>query len=143
VVSGLTGVNFSLPMVRWVYKRMTIEGFMVGTLTEAKELMALARAGKIKPPPQGRADGRRSEMDRRGAGRENRATDCFEELRQRTRTVAMNYGDSDAVASSRGLTGKRTVTVVPRNAGHRLKVFRVFRIENDLQASCCNRATRS
>jgi hypothetical protein len=46
----------------------------------------------------------------------------------------MNYGDSDAVASSRGLTGKRTVTVVPRNAGHRLKVFRVFRIESDLQA---------
>jgi hypothetical protein len=34
--------NFSLPMVRWVYKRMTIEGFVVGTLTEAKELMALA-----------------------------------------------------------------------------------------------------
>ena len=42
----------------------------------------------------------------------------------------MNYGDSDAVASSRGLTGKRTVTVVPRNAGPRLKVLRVFRIEN-------------
>jgi propanol-preferring alcohol dehydrogenase len=49
VVSGLTGVNFSLPMVRSVYKRMTIDGFMVGTLPEAKELMALARAGKIKP----------------------------------------------------------------------------------------------
>jgi hypothetical protein len=55
----------------------------------------------------------------------------------------MNYGDSDAVASSRGLTGKRTVTVVPRSAGHRLKVLRIFRIENVLQASCCNRATRS
>jgi alcohol dehydrogenase, propanol-preferring len=38
-------------MVQWVYKRMTIEGFMVGTLAEAKELMALARAGKIKPTP--------------------------------------------------------------------------------------------
>jgi D-arabinose 1-dehydrogenase-like Zn-dependent alcohol dehydrogenase len=33
------------------YKRMTIEGFMVGTLAEGKELMALARAGKIKPTP--------------------------------------------------------------------------------------------
>lgn len=51
VVSGLMGGNFSLPMVQWVYKRMTIEGFMVGTLAEANELMALARAGKIKPTP--------------------------------------------------------------------------------------------
>jgi D-arabinose 1-dehydrogenase-like Zn-dependent alcohol dehydrogenase len=51
VVSGLMGGQFSLPMVQWVYKRMTIEGFMVGTLTEAQELMALARAGKIKPTP--------------------------------------------------------------------------------------------
>jgi alcohol dehydrogenase len=38
-------------MVQWIYKRMTIEGFMVGTLEEAKELMALARAGKLKPTP--------------------------------------------------------------------------------------------
>jgi alcohol dehydrogenase len=30
---------------------MTIEGFMTGTLAEAKEMMALARAGKIKPTP--------------------------------------------------------------------------------------------
>jgi alcohol dehydrogenase len=51
VVSGLMGGNFSLPMVQWIYKRMTIEGFMVGTLTEAHELMALARSGKIKPTP--------------------------------------------------------------------------------------------
>src|SRR3982075_4212555 len=51
VVSGLMGGNFSLPMVQWVYKRMTIEGFMVGTLAEAHELMALARSGKIKPTP--------------------------------------------------------------------------------------------
>src|ERR1700727_1292940 len=51
VVSGLMGGNFSLPMVQWVYKRMTIEGFMVGTLAEANELMSLARSGKIKPTP--------------------------------------------------------------------------------------------
>jgi alcohol dehydrogenase len=51
VVSGLMGGNFSLPMVQWIYKRMTIEGFMVGTLAEAHELMALARAGKVKPTP--------------------------------------------------------------------------------------------
>jgi D-arabinose 1-dehydrogenase-like Zn-dependent alcohol dehydrogenase len=51
VVSGLMGGNFSLPMVQWIYKRMTIEGFMVGTLAEAHELMALARSGKIKQTP--------------------------------------------------------------------------------------------
>lgn len=42
VVSGLMGGNFSVPMVQWIYKRMTIEGFMVGTLAEGHELMALA-----------------------------------------------------------------------------------------------------
>ncbi len=51
VVSGLMGGQFSLPTVQWIYKRMTIEGFMTGTLEEAKELMALAQAGKIKPTP--------------------------------------------------------------------------------------------
>lgn len=51
VVSGLMGGNFSLPMVQWIYKRMTIEGFITGTLSEAHELMALARAGKVKPTP--------------------------------------------------------------------------------------------
>jgi D-arabinose 1-dehydrogenase-like Zn-dependent alcohol dehydrogenase len=51
VVSGLMGGSFSLPIVQWVYKRMTIEGFMVGTLAEAHELMALARSGVIKPTP--------------------------------------------------------------------------------------------
>ena len=51
VVSGLMGGNFSLPMVQWVYKRMTIEGFMVGTLAEGHELMSLARTGKIRPTP--------------------------------------------------------------------------------------------
>lgn len=51
VVSGLIGGNFNLPMVQWIYKRMSIEGFMTCTLAEAKELMALARAGKIQPTP--------------------------------------------------------------------------------------------
>lgn len=51
VVSGLMGGNFSLPMVQWIYKRMTIEGFMTGTLAEGRELMDLARSGKVKPTP--------------------------------------------------------------------------------------------
>src|SRR5437588_3757174 len=41
-VSGLMVGNFSLPMVQWAYKRMTIEGFMVGTLADAQELVAPA-----------------------------------------------------------------------------------------------------
>ncbi len=51
VVSGLMGGQFLLPMVQWIYKRMTIEGFMTGTLEEAKELIALAKDGKVKPTP--------------------------------------------------------------------------------------------
>ncbi|ABD87861.1 alcohol dehydrogenase [Rhodopseudomonas palustris] len=51
VVSGLMGGSFTMPMVNWIYKRMTIEGFMTGTLTEAKELLELARAGNIAPTP--------------------------------------------------------------------------------------------
>lgn len=51
VVSGLIGGNFSIPTVQWIYKRMTVEGFMTGTLAEAQELMALARNGKVKPVP--------------------------------------------------------------------------------------------
>jgi len=51
VVSGLMGGTMTLPMVQWVFKRMTVEGFNTGTLAEAHELMALARTGKIKPTP--------------------------------------------------------------------------------------------
>ena len=51
VVSGLMGGNFNLPMVQWIYKRMTIEGFITGTLAEAHELMALARSGAVRPVP--------------------------------------------------------------------------------------------
>jgi len=51
VVSGLIGGGFNIPVVNWVYKRMSIEGFMTGTLDEARELIALAREGKITPPP--------------------------------------------------------------------------------------------
>lgn len=50
-VSGLMGGTFSVPQVQWIYKRMTIEGFMTGTLDEARELLALARAGKVDAPP--------------------------------------------------------------------------------------------
>ncbi|MDO8979088.1 MAG: alcohol dehydrogenase catalytic domain-containing protein, partial [Afipia sp.] len=38
VVSGQMGGSFDLPMVQWIYKRMTIEGFITGTLAEGREL---------------------------------------------------------------------------------------------------------
>lgn len=51
VVSGLMGGSFTTPAVSWVHKRMSIEGFMTGTLTEARELLDLARSGRITPVP--------------------------------------------------------------------------------------------
>ena len=81
VVSGLMGGNFSLPMVQWVYKRMTIEGFMVGTLAEGHGTDgAGARRQDQADADEGRADGRRPEMDRRTARRQGGRADRAEEL---------------------------------------------------------------
>lgn len=51
VVTGLLGGNFPLPVTMFVLKAMTVEGTLTGTLAEANELMALARAGKLSPLP--------------------------------------------------------------------------------------------
>jgi len=51
VVSGLIGGTFAMPVVNWVHKRMSIEGFMTGTLIEARELLDLARTGRLEPLP--------------------------------------------------------------------------------------------
>src|SRR3954453_18800453 len=51
MVTGLLGGNFPLPATMFVLKAMTVEGTLTGTLTEANELMALARAGKLSPLP--------------------------------------------------------------------------------------------
>ena len=65
VVSGLMGGNFSLPMVQWIYKRMTIEGFMVGTLAEAQGTDgARPRRQGEADADAGKADGRDPEVDR-------------------------------------------------------------------------------
>jgi alcohol dehydrogenase len=50
-VTGLLGGNFPLPAAMFVLKAMTIEGTLTGTLQEAHELLALARAGRLSPPP--------------------------------------------------------------------------------------------
>jgi propanol-preferring alcohol dehydrogenase len=51
VVTGLLGGNFPLPATMFVLKAMTVEGTLTGTLQETKELIALARDGKLSPLP--------------------------------------------------------------------------------------------
>jgi alcohol dehydrogenase len=50
-VTGLLGGPFPLPATMFVLKAMTVEGTLTGTLAEAREVMALAKAGKIAPLP--------------------------------------------------------------------------------------------
>ena len=45
VVTGLIGGGFATPAAMFALRAMTIEGVLTGTLAEAQELMALARAG--------------------------------------------------------------------------------------------------
>jgi D-arabinose 1-dehydrogenase-like Zn-dependent alcohol dehydrogenase len=51
VVTGLLGGNFSIAAAMFGIKAITIEGTLTGTLAEARELLDLARAGKIAPIP--------------------------------------------------------------------------------------------
>ena len=51
VVTGLLGGTFATAAAMFPLKAMSIEGTMTGTLAEARELMALARAGRLKPIP--------------------------------------------------------------------------------------------
>jgi alcohol dehydrogenase len=51
VVTGLLGGNFSIAAAMIPIKAMTIEGSLTGTLADARELLALARAGHLAPIP--------------------------------------------------------------------------------------------
>jgi D-arabinose 1-dehydrogenase-like Zn-dependent alcohol dehydrogenase len=51
VVTGLLGGSFSIPAAMIAIKAITIEGTLTGTLAQARELIELARAGKIAPIP--------------------------------------------------------------------------------------------
>ena len=51
VVTGLLGGNFSIAAAMIVIKAMTIEGTLTGTLAEARELIDLARSGKLATIP--------------------------------------------------------------------------------------------
>src|SRR5580704_9799459 len=51
VVTGLLGGTFAIAAAVIAIKAMTIEGTLTGTLAEARELLDLARAGKITPIP--------------------------------------------------------------------------------------------
>jgi len=50
-VTGLLGGAFSIAAAMFAIKAMTIEGVLTGTLAQARELIELARAGKIAPIP--------------------------------------------------------------------------------------------
>ena len=51
VVTGLFGGALSSPVAMFALKAMTIEGTLTGTLEEAREVIALARAGKVGALP--------------------------------------------------------------------------------------------
>jgi D-arabinose 1-dehydrogenase-like Zn-dependent alcohol dehydrogenase len=51
VVTGLIGGGYATPVAMFVLRAMTIEGVLTGTLAEAEELMALARAGHAPAVP--------------------------------------------------------------------------------------------
>jgi D-arabinose 1-dehydrogenase-like Zn-dependent alcohol dehydrogenase len=51
VVTGLIGGGWATPVAMFVLRAMTIEGVLTGTLAEAEELMALARAGHAPAVP--------------------------------------------------------------------------------------------
>jgi alcohol dehydrogenase len=51
VVTGLLGGSFSIPAAMIAIKAITIEGTLTGTLAQAREVIALARSGKIAPIP--------------------------------------------------------------------------------------------
>jgi len=51
VVTGLIGGAYTTAVAMFPLKAMTIEGTTTGTLAEARELLDLVRAKKIKPPP--------------------------------------------------------------------------------------------
>jgi D-arabinose 1-dehydrogenase-like Zn-dependent alcohol dehydrogenase len=51
VVTGLLGGHFTMPAAMFALKGIGIEGIITGTLQEAQELMAIARAGRLQSPP--------------------------------------------------------------------------------------------
>jgi len=51
VITGLLGGTYTTPIAMFPLRVFTLEGTMTGTLDEANEMMALARAGKIPAVP--------------------------------------------------------------------------------------------
>jgi len=51
VITGLIGGMYATPIAMFPLRAMTIEGTLVGTLEDAREMLALARAGKVPPVP--------------------------------------------------------------------------------------------
>lgn len=65
IIVGLMGGKFSLPVPMFPLRELTLAGSYVGSLAEARELMALVKAGRIRPIP----------VDERPLARANSALD--------------------------------------------------------------------
>ena len=50
-ITGLIGGTFTTPVAMFPLRAMTIEGTLTGRLDEAREMLGLARAGKVAPIP--------------------------------------------------------------------------------------------
>ncbi len=51
VVTGLLGGSLTMPIAMFPIKAMSLEGTLAGTLADARELLAIARAGKVPAVP--------------------------------------------------------------------------------------------
>src|SRR5262249_18340500 len=51
VIVGLIGGSFSLPVPMFPLRALTIMGSYVGSLAEARDMLALVQAGKVAPIP--------------------------------------------------------------------------------------------
>ena len=51
IVVGLFGGSFSIPVPMFPLRALTIMGSYVGSPAEAREMMALVKAGKVAPIP--------------------------------------------------------------------------------------------
>ena len=93
VVTGLLGGNFSIAAAMFGIMAMTIEGTLTGTLTEAQELLDLARAKNIAPIPT------RNRQIREAQGGARRSTRRPCRRPHRVDGVARNRTFEDAVSA--------------------------------------------
>ena len=79
VITGLIGGTYTTPIAMFPLRVFTIEGTMTGTLAEANEMMALARAGSPAGADHRAPARRRAGLARRPArGQDRRPRACWQ-----------------------------------------------------------------